>query len=151
MEEAAAEADAASEASPSALAPSLGTGGRAYGVGAVARRWSVSFSARPASPPKSASPPSRGSRRRASDGSFPPAAEGGDDGESGAALSERLVWRRTPSGSRARLTSSYDGGVGGAEGAMAFSASAPELVPSAVAAAGFRPAVGACPADGVLA
>jgi hypothetical protein len=146
MEEAEVEADAASEASPLALASILGTGG----AGTVARRWSVSFSARPASPPKSASPPSRGSRRRASDGTFPPAAEGGGDGEGGAALSERLVWRRTPSGSRARLTSSYDAGGGGAEGAMAFAASAPELVPSAAAAAGFRPAVGACPADGVL-
>jgi hypothetical protein len=136
MEEAEVEADAASKASPLALASILGTGG----AGTVARRWSVSFSARPASPPKSASPPSRGPRR-ASDGCLPD--PGGDN------ATERLVWRRTPSGSRARLASSYD--AGGEEGAMAFAASAPELVPSAAAAAGFRPAVGACPADGVLA
>jgi hypothetical protein len=91
-------------------------------------RRAASFCGRPSSPAKSLSPARDGRRR--SDPCASAAAAGG----------ERLVWRRTPSGSRARLCSAYGDGDGDGDGdeRKPFAASSPELLPFLAAAAGGR-------------
>jgi hypothetical protein len=115
-------------------AASAGDAGEADDVAAVSaaaasatfrRRTAASFCGRPSSPVKSVSPAREG--RRLSD-PCAPAADGGDG--------ERLVWRRTPSGSRARLCSAY--GDGGDGERKPFAASSPELLPFLAAAAAGR-------------
>jgi hypothetical protein len=102
-------------------------------AGVRRQRASMSFCIRSASPSKSASPVRDGRRHSVpcisavgigGDG------DGGDGGGGGTVEAERLVFRRTPSGGRARLCSAYgDGGRAVDSDRRPFGASSPELLP----------------------
>jgi hypothetical protein len=122
---AAASAAAVAATAPADCPPAPPAGSASAAATAAAgfrRRQAISFCGRTVSPSKSMSPHrDGGGHRRASASDASLCAEG-----------EVLVWRRTPSGSRARLSSSYGGADGG--GPKAFAASSPELLPHLAAA-----------------